>query len=194
MTLHKERISDPDGHATLGSSNIRIAGSNPSRVTSAFLCLVCSVKGTRVEWTSKSSFMLTLSMLHTRFLDEKAWFFCYEHLWCIIISSCHILRVRTNYLWSSSMKWSRGCSVGIVTELQSRRPGFDSRQGQEFLSLHHSVQTGAGVHPASYKMGTGGFFLWGKGAGAWSWPVTAYSAEVKSWRCTSMVLQHGGSL
>jgi hypothetical protein len=29
------------------------------------------------------------------------------------------------------------------------RPGFDSLQGQEF-SLVHSIQTGSGVHPASY--------------------------------------------
>jgi hypothetical protein len=30
------------------------------------------------------------------------------------------------------------------------------------------VQTGSGVHPTSYKMGTGG-----KAAEAWSWPLTS---------------------
>jgi hypothetical protein len=39
--------------------------------------------------------------------------------------------------------------------LRAARPGFDSRQGQDF-SLLHNVQTGSGAHPASYPMGTGG--------------------------------------
>jgi hypothetical protein len=39
--------------------------------------------------------------------------------------------------------------------------------GQEF-SLLHDVQTGSGVHPTSYRMGTGG-----KAAGAWGWPLTS---------------------
>jgi hypothetical protein len=43
--------------------------------------------------------------------------------------------------------------------------------GQEF-SLLHVVQTGSGVHPASYSMGTVGSFPEGKAAGAWSWPLT----------------------
>jgi hypothetical protein len=46
---------------------------------------------------------------------------------------------------------------------------FESRQGQEF-PLPHSVQTGSGVHPASYPMGTAGLSPEVK----WSW-----SAEVK---------------
>jgi hypothetical protein len=37
--------------------------------------------------------------------------------------------------------------------------------GQEFLVLH-VVQTGCGVHPTSYPMGTGGPFPGGKAAGA----------------------------
>jgi hypothetical protein len=36
---------------------------------------------------------------------------------------------------------------------------FESRWGQEILLLH-VVQTGSGVHPTSYPMGTG-FFLGG---------------------------------
>jgi hypothetical protein len=37
---------------------------------------------------------------------------------------------------------------------------FESRWGQEF-SLLHVVQTGSGVHPTTYRMGTGGSFLGG---------------------------------
>jgi hypothetical protein len=42
---------------------------------------------------------------------------------------------------------------------------FESRWGQEF-SLLHVVQTGSGVHPASYPMGAGGSFPEVKAAGA----------------------------
>jgi hypothetical protein len=42
---------------------------------------------------------------------------------------------------------------------------FESRWGQE-LSLLYVVQTGSGVHPASYLMGIGGSFTGGKAAGA----------------------------
>jgi hypothetical protein len=38
----------------------------------------------------------------------------------------------------------------------------------------------AEAHPASYPMGTSGSFPWGKGDGAWSWPLTSSSAEVKN--------------
>jgi hypothetical protein len=44
------------------------------------------------------------------------------------------------------------------------RLGFDSRQGQKF-ALRHIVQIGSGAHPASYPMGTGGFFPGGKAIG-----------------------------
>jgi hypothetical protein len=36
---------------------------------------------------------------------------------------------------------------------------------------YNRVQNGSGVHPASYPMGTGVSFPWGKAAGAWSWPL-----------------------
>jgi hypothetical protein len=45
------------------------------------------------------------------------------------------------------------------------RPGRP--RGQEF-SLLHFVQTGSGIHPASYPVGTGGPFPGGKAAGAFS--------------------------
>jgi hypothetical protein len=39
------------------------------------------------------------------------------------------------------------------------------RQGQEDYYLLHSVQSGSGPHPASYAVGTGGYFPGGKAAG-----------------------------
>jgi hypothetical protein len=47
------------------------------------------------------------------------------------------------------------------------------------FSLHHCVQTGSGPHPASYRMGTRDFFLGGKAARTWSWPLPPSSAEIK---------------
>jgi hypothetical protein len=41
---------------------------------------------------------------------------------------------------------------------------FDCREIQEFSFLQ-VVQIGSGSHPASYPMGTEGFFPWGKAAG-----------------------------
>jgi hypothetical protein len=51
---------------------------------------------------------------------------------------------------------SRGSSVGIATGygLDDRGVGVRVPVGSEF-SLLHVVQTGSGVHPASYPMGTG---------------------------------------
>jgi hypothetical protein len=40
-------------------------------------------------------------------------------------------------------------------------------------SLLHVVQTGSGVHPTSYPMGTAGSFPSGKAARAWSWPLAS---------------------
>jgi hypothetical protein len=39
------------------------------------------------------------------------------------------------------------------------------------LLLLHVVQTGSGANPASYPMGTRGYFLGGKAAGVWIWPL-----------------------
>jgi hypothetical protein len=44
------------------------------------------------------------------------------------------------------------------------RVRFPTRAGN--FSLHHRVQTGSGVHPASYLMGTRGSFPGGEAAGA----------------------------
>jgi hypothetical protein len=68
-------------------------------------------------------------------------------------------------LFSGNMKAcvrSRDRVVGIATgnALDYRRVVFRE------LSLLHVVQTGSGVHPTSYPMGTGGSFPRGKAAGA----------------------------
>jgi len=46
-----------------------------------------------------------------------------------------------------------GSSVGIANEIRAGRSGIESRWGRDFPP----VQTGAGVYPASCKMGTGSF-------------------------------------
>jgi hypothetical protein len=55
---------------------------------------------------------------------------------------------------------SRDSSVGIATgyglDDQGKRE-YESRYAKKFPLLH-IVQTGSGVHPTSYKMGTGGSF------------------------------------
>jgi hypothetical protein len=50
--------------------------------------------------------------------------------------------------------------------------GSSPGRGCELFSTHR-VQTGCGVYPASYPMGTRGSFPGGKAAGAWSWPLTS---------------------
>jgi hypothetical protein len=64
-----------------------------------------------------------------------------------------------------------------VEALQSTVIRFLAGAGN--FSLHHRVQNGSGAHPASYPMGTRGSFPGGKASGAWSWPLTPSSAEVK---------------
>jgi hypothetical protein len=66
-------------------------------------------------------------------------------------------------------KVSRDSAVGIATDywLEDRGVGVRVPEGQEF-SLLHLVETGSGVHPIAYQMGTGG-----KAAGAWSWRLTS---------------------
>jgi len=39
-----------------------------------------------------------------------------------------------------------------------------------FSSPPHSA--GSGARPSSYPMGSGGYYLGGKAAGSWSWPLT----------------------
>jgi hypothetical protein len=66
-------------------------------------------------------------------------------------------------LWSSvAYRWATDWMIG----------GSSPGGGCEFF-LHRRAQTGSGVHPASYPMGTRGSFPGGKVPGAWSWPLTS---------------------
>jgi hypothetical protein len=53
--------------------------------------------------------------------------------------------------------------------------GFDSWQDKSFF-LHLNVQTGCGVHPATYQVDTKS-----KAAGAWSWPLTSMQCRGQEW-------------
>jgi hypothetical protein len=60
-------------------------------------------------------------------------------------------------------------SVGLRTGWS----GVRVAGGAGNFSLHRSVQTGSGAHPASYSMGIRGSFPGGKVIEAWSWPLTS---------------------
>jgi hypothetical protein len=69
--------------------------------------------------------------------------------------------------------------AGIAQSIQLMPTGWktegselESREGQEF-SLLHIVQTGLGIHPASYPRSTRCSFPGGKAAGPWRWQLTS---------------------
>jgi hypothetical protein len=63
---------------------------------------------------------------------------------------------------------SRDSSVGIATGygLDDRGSRVRLPAGAGNFSLRHRIQNGSGAHPASYPMGTRGFFPGSKAAGA----------------------------
>jgi hypothetical protein len=65
---------------------------------------------------------------------------------------------------------SRDSSVGIALRygLGDRGSGVRFPAGAGNTYLHRRFQNGSGAHPASYPMGTRGFFPGGKTAGAWN--------------------------
>ena len=60
----------------------------------------------------------------------------------------------------------RGCIVLIATVYGLGGLGLDSQRGQGIFSSSKFIQTGPGVHPTSYSMGTGAV-PGDKMAGAW---------------------------
>jgi hypothetical protein len=72
---------------------------------------------------------------------------------------------------STNAPQSRDGSVGIALGygLDDRGSRVRFPAGAGNFSLYH--QNGSGAHPASYSMGSGGSFPWGKAAGTWSWPL-----------------------
>jgi hypothetical protein len=73
-----------------------------------------------------------------------------------------------NFYSSLVTKKSRDSSVGIALGygLDDRGSGVRFPAGAGNFSLHHRVKNGSGAYPASYPMGTRGFFPGGKAAGA----------------------------
>jgi hypothetical protein len=83
---------------------------------------------------------------------------------------------------------SRDCSVGIATGygLDDQDGGSSSPGRAKKILLLHIVQTGSGVHPVSYKMGTGSSFPGVKRQGREADHSPPTSAEVKKmWIYTS---------
>jgi hypothetical protein len=74
---------------------------------------------------------------------------------------------------------SSGSAVGIATGWTTEESKFESRYGQE-RSFLHVVQTGFGVHPASYPMGTG--VKRGRREAGHSPPSSAEILHTSSWR------------
>jgi hypothetical protein len=58
--------------------------------------------------------------------------------------------------------------------------GVQFSAGAGIFSLHHRVQTGSGVHQASYLMGSGPSLPGDKAAVAWKSPLISIYAEVKN--------------
>jgi hypothetical protein len=67
--------------------------------------------------------------------------------------------------------------LGYRLDDQGAIPGRDNDGN---FSLHHSVQTGSGAHPASYPMGIQGSYLGSKAAGAWKYHSLPTRAKVKN--------------
>jgi hypothetical protein len=63
-------------------------------------------------------------------------------------------------------KVGKGVFGSDMREMNDRSPRVRFPAGAGNFSLHHRVQNGYGVHPASYPMGTRGSFRGRKAAGA----------------------------
>jgi hypothetical protein len=64
-----------------------------------------------------------------------------------------------------------GIAQRYTTGLRAGWPGVRVPAGAGNFSLHHRVQTGSGVLPVYYPMGSRVSFPGGEAAGAWSWPL-----------------------
>jgi hypothetical protein len=81
----------------------------------------------------------------------------------------------------------------LATSWTTEVSEFEPRLGQEF-SLLHVVQTGSGTHPASYPMGTGGFFLgvvWTGREADHSLPTSAEFRKTLIYTSTPPIRLHG---
>jgi hypothetical protein len=99
-----------------------------------------------------------------------------------------LIRYHLNFVWGGEVKcWCifinhKFCfAVGIALGcgLDDRGSWVPFPVGAGNFSLHHRVQTGSGVHPASYLMGTTGSFPGVKQPGREAEHSPPSSAEVK---------------
>jgi hypothetical protein len=95
---------------------------------------------------------------------------------CMLLSPSRLLSDSFNDHFSGSVspEFLASSIVGIATGygLEDRGIGVRVPVGSKF-SLLRVVQTDFEAHPASYPIGTGGSFPWGKAAATWSWPLTS---------------------
>jgi hypothetical protein len=71
-----------------------------------------------------------------------------------------------NFTMKVILIWYYYSLVSIATRLQAGRPrNWGSCDRARYISPLHGVQTDSGTCPASYTVGTGGFFPGGKVAG-----------------------------
>jgi hypothetical protein len=91
----------------------------------------------------------------------------FPFFWTLMFASCvgyHIWYFF--FTWGAAVAQSECLTTGWTI-------GVRSPTGGEDFSSSPCVQTGSGVHPASYPMGTGSPFPGGKAwPGAWRWPLT----------------------
>jgi hypothetical protein len=93
--------------------------------------------------------------------------------------ACKYIGNELNYYCIIIIIINRDSSVDIATGYILGGRGSISGKGRDF-SLFRSVQTRSGAHPTSCPRSTGEYFPGGKAAGAWRWPLTFISAEVKN--------------
>jgi hypothetical protein len=80
------------------------------------------------------------------------------------ISVCDIHNFEALWLSEKSRDISVGIALGYGLDDRGSRIRFPAGVGN--FSLHHRIQTGSGVHPASCPVVTRGSFLGGKAVGA----------------------------
>jgi len=77
-------------------------------------------------------------------------------------------------LFATATRPALGATHSLPSSAEVYRLGYGlddmgsipERDGDGILSLHHSIHTDSGGHPASYPVGTGGSFTKGKAARA----------------------------
>jgi hypothetical protein len=106
--------------------------------------------GARTKTMTKPKLLLKISSLLDR-TGKKVPAYFYFDLW-------------GNRIWNNILEWSQSSSVSIVSgyALDDRAIEVRSRPETKDFSSILCVQTGSGVHPACWTMGTGGPFPGGK--------------------------------